>query len=350
MPCCGATASMRTSSRGLRHFFHRNAKTVTCDYKSESPDHLALKTLVLMALRQAGWDATPEFSEGDWRADVLASKDGVRVAFEMQLSPQDGAETRRRHERYAASGVRCVWFMRRVPADLQPGNKMPAFELVKDAESGQWSAFVSDRFAAEQIDVPELVTALAERRVRYVPHKSEHLDLAVYNWATICWRCMKSTPVVMAYATGVCRCGREGRSYSQVDDVVGRVVAGSIRDGSLRLPLPVRVERRNSKMAGGPQWSSLCTACDVMQGNFFLGRELNENVELTPITGRVPVPVGFDDSGSEYTHHWCVLPTTEPKLQAPREPTADDAGSMTIQQAVSRFLGSGPWPGVARPS
>ncbi len=58
-PCCGTDAAARVSPLGLRHFYHRNAREIVCEHTSESPDHLALKLLVIAALREAGWEARP---------------------------------------------------------------------------------------------------------------------------------------------------------------------------------------------------------------------------------------------------------------------------------------------------
>jgi hypothetical protein len=341
MPCCGADAGLRTSSRGLRHFYHRNATDIDCAHKRESADHLALKMLIVVALREAGWEAHPEHDEPGWRADVLAVQDETRVAFEVQLSTQDGAETRRRHQRYAASDVRCVWLMKRVPRDITPTSALPAFRIVQDKESGEWFAELGP-YEDPTVPVATLVTALAERRVRYTPLKSEYLDISVYNWASACYRCGAETPVVMAYARGVCRCGRGGSEYDQSDDAVGQLVAGSIREGTMVLPLPGSgLARRNSQTAGRPQWSNICVSCGAMQGNFFLARELSDSSPDPAVIGRAPAPSQLEDSVSDYTKHWCIAPSAAPLIQAPNTPREVNTarGSITIDQIIPGFFG-----------
>ena len=63
-------------------------------------------------------DAIPEFSEADWRADVLAVQGGKRIAFEVQWSRQTYEETSLRQERYKASNVRGCWLFRIAPKEM----------------------------------------------------------------------------------------------------------------------------------------------------------------------------------------------------------------------------------------
>lgn len=344
MPCCGATATMRTSPLGLRHFYHRGQSSISCEHSSESADHLSLKMLVIAALTDAGWEAHPEHDEGDWRADVLAVDGDRRVAFEVQLSPQDGAETRRRHERYASSGVRCVWLMKRIPADVETSKTLPAFKIAKAKDSTAWVAEL-ERYPEISVDVGELVSALAQGRAAHTPVRPAHLDISVFNWQGLCYRCGSTTPLVMAYAQETCRCGRDGGAWDQTDDPVGALVATAIRSGSMSLPLPGSgLQRRNSRAAGRPQWSNICTACGAMQGNFHLAEELRDYDLKPAVTGRAPVPAGLvDEAGKEHARHWCIQPLGEAPLNAPdaaREVNTAHKGSMTIDQVIRRYFGA----------
>lgn len=69
LPCCGQEGFLRTSNRGLKHFVHLKSAN-PCDWKPESAEHLKAKVAIMEACREQGWNAIPEFSEADWRADV----------------------------------------------------------------------------------------------------------------------------------------------------------------------------------------------------------------------------------------------------------------------------------------
>ena len=109
--CCRAKGFMRTSRLGTPHFIHAK-KSDVCATGPESDEHLALKSVVANAIREAGWIADVEAIDqnGRWRADVMARRNSARIAFEIQLSPITSSEFHRRQDAYAASNVRGCWF------------------------------------------------------------------------------------------------------------------------------------------------------------------------------------------------------------------------------------------------
>ncbi|HEV7165033.1 MAG TPA: hypothetical protein VGO35_06555 [Gammaproteobacteria bacterium] len=64
----------------------------------------------------------------EWIADVLCTREGTKVAFEVQLSSQTRAERDARQARYAASGIRACWLSRRLAGD--PSHDVPDFLLI----------------------------------------------------------------------------------------------------------------------------------------------------------------------------------------------------------------------------
>lgn len=116
LPDCGAPASPRAGhvrpdgAVWRPHFAHRRRG---CDFPHlpESHEHRLVKGEIRAIARAAGWVARTEVigPGGSWRADVLAERDGRRVAFEIQRSPQSLEETRLRQGRYRRDGVACVW-------------------------------------------------------------------------------------------------------------------------------------------------------------------------------------------------------------------------------------------------
>jgi len=111
--CCGSPVYARTSSRGLRHFVHKN--TDHCNYVSESEDHLQMKLEIYKACQELGWNAELEYIGEKFRADVLAVKDERKIAFEIQLSRQDLQTTINRQNILHKAGIRCAWFFNRIP-------------------------------------------------------------------------------------------------------------------------------------------------------------------------------------------------------------------------------------------
>lgn len=132
MACCGVPAIPKTMhEHGTRFFAHKVRHD--CSWAGESIEHEMFKAAAAQAAIDVEWKADTEVTGPDWRADVLAEKDGRRVAIEIQLSPQTAPETVRRTDRYAADGVTVIWLFRKMPAGLRVGPMMPAFEI-QDAD------------------------------------------------------------------------------------------------------------------------------------------------------------------------------------------------------------------------
>lgn len=110
---CGMPAIPKTSPRGLRFFAHTAGENCGLHLSGpETAEHQAAKRVLADAARAAGWEATVEAVNEDrtWIADVLIEHAGVRVALEVQWSPQPEGVFGSRSARYEADGVRCTWF------------------------------------------------------------------------------------------------------------------------------------------------------------------------------------------------------------------------------------------------
>ena len=116
MPCCQTRAIPKKSKLGTQYFAHHPSSTCSIP-TGESREHQFCKYLILKYLYENGWTVTPEFrgqtpSGEIWIADIYAEKNKAKIAIEIQWSPQNIEETKRRQEKYIASGIRTVWFMR----------------------------------------------------------------------------------------------------------------------------------------------------------------------------------------------------------------------------------------------
>ncbi len=195
MPCCGAAAELRTSSLGTRHFKHR-ARPQNCAWENETLEHLSAKAEIVVACRQAGYAVTPEHAEADWRADVLAVRGSIRLAFEVQWTRQSLDAYRMRQRRYAAAGVRGCWFFRHAPARPAElaSQELPLFPLRFDA--GGQTALVEYRpnpwhESMRLIGLGEFVRALLARQVRFCTQaRIAGRQNLRFNFARVpCWKC-----------------------------------------------------------------------------------------------------------------------------------------------------------------
>lgn len=104
----GLEAIPRRGTRVHAHFAHKAGEG---GGEAETIHHVAAKKAIREVALARGWQAQLEARspEGDWRADVLLTRDSRRVAFEVQWSHQDLTDYRDRTLRYAADGIETVW-------------------------------------------------------------------------------------------------------------------------------------------------------------------------------------------------------------------------------------------------
>jgi len=133
MECCGAPAILKAGTR-IQHFAHRNLPDY-CDWKPVSPEHRLAAFLIARACIEAGWDAKEESGGAGFRADVLASKDEIKIAFEVQLKYQTLEETLRRRGLITANDVVDYWLFKKLPATKGFKTKFKRFyQLVQEDE------------------------------------------------------------------------------------------------------------------------------------------------------------------------------------------------------------------------
>lgn len=111
MRCCNSPGIPKISPLG-RPFFAHKAQPAECNWKPVSLEHIELQAAAYEAVLAAdGWSGKIEDSGPNWRADVLATRGKVRVAFEIQLSAQGQAKTLFREDRYEDATVLPWWIV-----------------------------------------------------------------------------------------------------------------------------------------------------------------------------------------------------------------------------------------------
>lgn len=113
MPCCKASAALKTSINGLPFFAHFSN---SCDTSPETVWHKAGKAAVLATLNARnlhGDEEVPGKSPNGekWKADILFTIADRTIAIELQRSYQHMRDFTRRQERYYTSGIECYWLV-----------------------------------------------------------------------------------------------------------------------------------------------------------------------------------------------------------------------------------------------
>ena len=128
LPCCQNLGFLRTSKLGTKHFVHKRKSN--CTWEPETKEHLEAKAAILIACKNAGFNASTEVSGPDWIADVLVTKGSLKIAFEVQLSYQNTLKTLERHDKYIRDGIICCWLFNKIPLELINSN-FACFEISK---------------------------------------------------------------------------------------------------------------------------------------------------------------------------------------------------------------------------
>ena len=257
--CCDWPAVARVSKLGTRHFAHRPGADCQAS-DGETVHHLQLKTLLVQALAARGWDASTEVAEDSWRADVLATNGPERVAFEVQWSAQDEGETVARSMRYAASGVRVVWLMRRSLGKLAARADIPCF-AVSQLEDGYGLAL-----GGKVLKMADLVDAYLDGTTQPAP--AQVLAQQVMRAFAVnaeCAVCDDGDVTLLGFVElGVsAKCGqRVGADAWFMRDVI------EAASGAVRFALASGDLVLDGVRAGGGQrgiyWRSFCRSCGVI--------------------------------------------------------------------------------------
>lgn len=317
LACCSQDGFLRKSVLGLKHFVHSKSGEL-CDWKPESPEHLKSKIHIIEACRQNNWEAIPEFSEGPWRADVLAVKGKNRIAFEVQWSKQSFEQTIIRQNRYKESKVRGCWFFRSAPKELKTHNRLkanaeiPAFKIDKN-EAGE----ILVEFHDSKIPLIQFVDNLLNKRLKYCSQirLKPVQKIAILFFEISCWKCRRNQHCYTVNKNLLTICnnevnfleqnGSELDKDPQIVDAVNQILK-SEQGRNLRVGL---VKNRFSKTVGGSYASHGCYYCDSIFGDYHL---ITAKMDAHNYSSTCSFEVDFNlGEITESYKHWCFSESGE---------------------------------------
>src|ERR1039458_5550400 len=306
MPCCGAPAYRRTSRLGTRHFAH--SPKYHCGAEGECAEHLAAKAEIVRVCHELGWTADAEVAEGQWRADVLATRDRHRLAFEVQWSSQTLDVTRERQAAYGAD-VKCCWLFRKIPLSKgQPviERNLPLFSL-KHVDSG-FQVNVGNNV----MSLRDFVAARLSGRIRFCDQTNySECDLQVAARETACWRCGATYDVFCIRRVLRSNCGEE-TIVPDLDDAPKRKGDPySARRNYQFATKHLASELTRLRVSLGWRWSSTlercywsfgCPSCNAIFGDHYFGFFAYEALDeaLAPFCSKKVIY-----SQVQPEPHWC---------------------------------------------
>lgn len=293
MTCCGADVSLRQTKLGTQYFAH--AKKGTCQVGIDPAEVLLAREIIARVARRAGWVVTFDASaapngEDGWTVDVLARRAGGKpVAFKVQWGRISLDEVARYQAAAQALGIRTLWLMRQ--RSIPVSNAVPAFRLNHDAGANRYSvslpgpyyhpAFATSKnsdgpnFWGQHIELGLFVEGALGGKLCFAPQIGRTLPLDVCAAYTDCWRCKKTTGVVIDL------CFAASRVLQGASDVTATIYDFDGESGGVALlmsTLPAEtlalhgigpIKPRYSRTEGQPYLSNGCIHCDALMGRFF---------------------------------------------------------------------------------
>lgn len=313
--CCREKGFLRTSSRGLKHFVHYKVNS-NCNWKPETMEHLLSKAEVIKACHECGWEAIPEYSESDWRADVLARNNNIRIAFEIQWSKQTLEETKIRQAKYDQSKVRGCWFFKSVPRELESIHEsieelkeVPLFKIVK-TEDGQ----ILVKHNSIDCTLKDFVKKLLNREVRFCNHLNSKLvqEVQISIFPFKCWKCFKEQYLYTISSPLVSYCGKEitpintlwnAEDLDKHPNIINAVREFIESNNADEIKIG-KIKERYSHTVHKRYLSHGCYYCDAIFGDFFLS-DLKAEVLYDPALFSFKCTVQLGDNKREHPH-WCI--------------------------------------------
>jgi competence protein CoiA len=259
------------------------------------------------AARDQGWEAETELADvspsGErWQADVLARKNGLRVAIEIQWSSQTVEETLRRQERYRQSGVRCLWLLQK--NGLPVSKELPAAQIT-DSGDGLFRALLS---SGQSIPVRTLLDAAFSGRFKFGVPLGGAATVSVRIGSMPCWHdaCRAQTNIV----TGVdVMFGPNVSTFTIADLGSYPDLFAVIND---RIPSDRQIgaiKERFSSTQARAYLSNGCYRCDRIIGEFFEHSAYEDQDVVCSFPIRLSKPwIQAIDKHYSYDDSWAVYP------------------------------------------
>jgi hypothetical protein len=322
LPCCGAEGFLRRNHLGTQHFAHKPGSTA-CEMEGETVQHLGAKAEIVRACRASRYNASTEIPGEGWRADVLAWRGKVRIAFEVQWSFLRLDECEYRQGRYAQAGVRGCWFFRKPPPALARDTRAragPGLRARQDLPLFQLIASADNRFAVElngqQHTLSAFVRRLLEGGIRYCAQASATQTQAaeIVFYECPCPRCGYRSVVYAVDTLLRADCGllvatptadAEALLY---DAHVAAGVANYRETAEGRLLRMGDLKLRDGRMSQG------CARCDraytprEILAEFRALQRRGRSEEGDAWLGRVEVALPLRSAISVPVAHWCCPP------------------------------------------
>ena len=156
--------------------------------RTELSKHDEIQAEILAACKELGFDAIQEYRGKDQRADILASKNSGRYAFEIQISPQSLKKTLARQAKFARHGVTGCWLFEKPTSKLSIERPdLPVFYVTK-LQDASFSVSLSGR---KELPLHQFIEKFMSGGIKFCgtarTKPEQHVKLVFFEMK--CWKC-----------------------------------------------------------------------------------------------------------------------------------------------------------------
>jgi hypothetical protein len=325
LPCCRQIAFLRTSKYGIQHFVHKERDN--CTSAPETWQHLKAKQEIVLACKAAGYDAITEISGDGWRADTLATKGKQKIAFEVQWSPQNLAETEIRQQIYKNAEVRCCWFFKKMPVGNHhpPRRDLPMFQILIDEDEP--SKVILD---GKEFLLSDFVELLLRGKIRFCERiTAKSMQSFEFKFIKIpCWKCGALYDVYRILSHFETDCGRSLTYHNYLYNTdselnfefhpeINAAIKAYLENayaGKLRTLNLAKTTKYYQKTSRDQLDAFQCPHCEALLGHKYLmevycRKSEEENATVQIVFANPPSIREQDDYFGDLHGHWCYPDT-----------------------------------------
>ncbi|MDH6238230.1 competence protein CoiA family protein [Cryobacterium sp. CG_9.6] len=260
---CGTRGIPRRSKLGTKHFYHYDLAACDFEHKPESPEHLRIKTVVMLAAREAEWEANEEVRapDGSWIADVMATRGDRQYAFEVQWSKQIHSVYQARQDRYAKDGVECLWLVRHIKYLTDGVTAALGVAIVDDdpvVRDGTWTPSTP---GTPEIPLAPVIIAVLNSQLRWAPARRGTIAASTRWGVQACNSCGAHSITFHSVGRAEKACELCEGTWTEGKDLPDAVSAGDL---NLDLPQASLAVPESPSHPGDPTdlaWGFSCPGC-----------------------------------------------------------------------------------------
>jgi hypothetical protein len=278
----------------------------------EQSKHEKIKLKIIETCKDLNLKTVPEYRGKDWRADVYASNNSVRFAFEIQISPQSLAKTLARQAKYNRDGIIGCWLFEKPLAKLADERPdLPLFYVTQKTDSS-FSVSLSGR---KELPIHEFLETFLTGKIKFCnvarTKPIQHVKLVFFEME--CWKCKAMNHIYYVEAALYSACNAIiqpmetmwGSDHIEHRPEIIKLARNFINTEKGRQLKLGEIKSRFSRTVQDSYASFGCYKCDSIFGDWYVSDAQLEAMNGYGQVATLESDVKFDSDIELPIPHWC---------------------------------------------